>query len=355
MLRRAEGTKQNKVQHKKHLEEIRGVFYFFITSMISLYTLCRESFIDKIYNYMKNFRIIVTFILLIPILLPQLVLALPAVEETSATYNHAEEPSEQEIVQKILTTEKIDKISDILTPIDITPVKGLKLKSDNCPRPSKKTKTSKTLTEDEIALQYINQEVSVDKNYVPPDLVDLSGYFGTLNNQPICLRSVVALKLIAMSKDMEKEGLRLRLNSGFRSFYQQATLYKKYAPKTKNELPIVARPGHSEHQTGYSFDLASDTSPGQFAYTPESDWVKNNSYKYGFLVSYPEKSEEKTGYRAEAWHIRYVGVENARVLHLADYTLAYKTAYYHPNVLEFLLSNLKRKILENNTGNEIGG
>lgn len=184
--------------------------------------------------------------------------------------------------------------------------------------------------------------------------MDVASHFKTLNNQPICLRGVVAEQLIAMSKDMEKEGLKLRLNSGYRSFYQQATLYKKYAPK-KGELPIVAKPGHSEHQTGLSFDLASDTSPGEFAFTPESDWVKNNSYKYGFLVSYPEKSEEKTGYRAEAWHIRYVGTENALVLHSSEYTLAYKTAYYQPTVLGVLLQNLKRKILGTGSVNQIGG
>ena len=37
----------------------------------------------------------------------------------------------------------------------------------------------------------------------------------------------------------------------------------------------------------------------------------DNSYKYGFILRYPENKKDITGYNSEAWHFRYVGVEAA--------------------------------------------
>jgi HEPN domain-containing protein len=56
----------------------------------------------------------------------------------------------------------------------------------------------------------------------------------------------------------------------------------------------------------------------------------------------------------EPWHLRYVGVENAMLLHEANYTLAYKPAYYKTSSLTKLLSTLKQKFGFNKSV-EIGG
>lgn len=47
----------------------------------------------------------------------------------------------------------------------------------------------------------------------------------------------------------------------------------------------------------------------------EGVWLKDNCYKYGFIVRYPKGKENYTGYDYEPWHLRYVGRELATKLH----------------------------------------
>jgi D-alanyl-D-alanine carboxypeptidase len=65
-----------------------------------------------------------------------------------------------------------------------------------------------------------------------------------------------------------------------------------------------AQPGKSQHQLGLTIDFGSITD--EFAYTPEGKWLRENSWKYGFSLSYPEDMEWLTGYRHECWHFRYI-------------------------------------------------
>ena len=48
-----------------------------------------------------------------------------------------------------------------------------------------------------------------------------------------------------------------------------------------------------------------------FADTAAAKWLKDNSYKYGFILRYPKGKEDITGVIFEPWHFRYVGVEAA--------------------------------------------
>ena len=74
-----------------------------------------------------------------------------------------------------------------------------------------------------------------------------------------------------------------------------------------------ARAGYSEHQTGLAIDLNSIDMT--FDNTDESNWLKDNCYKYGFIIRYPNDKEDITGYMYEPWHIRYVGKNLANVLY----------------------------------------
>ena len=86
-----------------------------------------------------------------------------------------------------------------------------------------------------------------------------------------------------------------------------------------------ARPGHSEHQLGTTADLTSANVGFQlsegFGDTPEGAWVRENSWKYGFIISYPAGTEGITGYAYEPWHIRYVGEATAADVHASGLTL----------------------------------
>lgn len=75
---------------------------------------------------------------------------------------------------------------------------------------------------------------------------------------------------------------------------------------------VSSRPGHSEHQTGLTFDV--NTTEDSFAGTPEANWLAEHCAEYGFIIRYPEGKEDKTGYVYEPWHIRYLGKEKAEAV-----------------------------------------
>ena len=43
--------------------------------------------------------------------------------------------------------------------------------------------------------------------------------------------------------------------------------------------------------------------------------MKENAYKYGFILRYTKETEAITGYINEPWHYRYVGEYIAAALH----------------------------------------
>ena len=57
-----------------------------------------------------------------------------------------------------------------------------------------------------------------------------------------------------------------------------------------------------------------------FMQSPEYAWLDNNAYKYGFVQSYRSGTESITGYSAEPWHWRYVGIENATAIRSSGLT-----------------------------------
>ena len=62
----------------------------------------------------------------------------------------------------------------------------------------------------------------------------------------------------------------------------------------------AARAGSSEHETGYAIDVADYNHPVNFGEQESFKWMLNNSYKYGFILRYPEGKEDITGYDYES-------------------------------------------------------
>lgn len=118
-----------------------------------------------------------------------------------------------------------------------------------------------------------------------------------------------------MEADARALGLNLWLQSGFRSYSLQDAIYNNYVAMDGQAAADTysARAGHSEHQTGYAFDL--NTIEDSFAYTAEGKWVHDNCQNYGLILRYPKGKEDITGYKYESWHMRYVGVELAKKLY----------------------------------------
>lgn len=118
-----------------------------------------------------------------------------------------------------------------------------------------------------------------------------------------------------MCEDAEKEGLHVYMDSGFRSYEAQEKEYHYYSNRDGVEKADTysARPGYSEHQSGYTIDVNSNGP--SFNHTPEAEWLDDHCYEYGFIVRYPEGKTDETGYTYESWHFRYVGKELATKLY----------------------------------------
>lgn len=117
-----------------------------------------------------------------------------------------------------------------------------------------------------------------------------------------------------MQSAAEADGISLFIVSGYRSYDDQAAIYARYAEDDGEELADTysSRPGHSDHQTGYTFDLNSlDAS---FENTPEGIWLANNCAQFGFIIRYPKGKDAYTGYTFEPWHVRYVGTDKAEAI-----------------------------------------
>ena len=134
-----------------------------------------------------------------------------------------------------------------------------------------------------------------------------------------------------MFNDAVKDGLTLYINSPYRSYSVQSSLYNNYGARDGFSLADTysARPGFSEHQTGLAFDVTSkSTNFDTFAYSNEYEWLQKNAYKYGFILRYPKGKEYITGYQYESWHYRYVGVEIAKKIKELDLTFEEYYAYF---------------------------
>lgn len=163
------------------------------------------------------------------------------------------------------------------------------------------------------------QVILVNKwNPVPEDYtVDLVSY-GKWKVDRACYES-----LSKMLKALDSVGY-YSITSAYRSEATQQyiwdTRYQRYRNSGYSDKGAlekvqleVAVPGTSEHHLG----LAVDISAGDVV----DAWLAENSWRYGFILRYPEGTTELTGIIYEPWHFRYVGVELAQELYELDICL----------------------------------
>lgn len=114
----------------------------------------------------------------------------------------------------------------------------------------------------------------------------------------------------------------LIIYGSYRSTDFQEELYNQFtaAGEDDGEAPIVAKPGHSEHETGLAFDF-SEVVNLDYQGTGDFAWINENSYKYGFVERYTAEKEDITKYRKEPWHFRYVGIPHATYITKNDLCL----------------------------------
>ncbi|MDL2212140.1 M15 family metallopeptidase [Erysipelotrichaceae bacterium OttesenSCG-928-M19] len=169
--------------------------------------------------------------------------------------------------------------------------------------------------------------------YIPKDLVNVDDV-PKLDDDEYLLTSETAQALQKMCQDMEevnnKECGGLVLTSAYRSYKDQAKLYKSMININSSNKNVVNRAGSSEHQLGNSFDImTSNVKQEDYYKTKQYQWVKKHAASYGFIIRYPEKKESITGITFEPWHLRYVGIKVAQEITNNSLTLEeYNEKYY---------------------------
>jgi D-alanyl-D-alanine carboxypeptidase len=132
------------------------------------------------------------------------------------------------------------------------------------------------------------------------------------------LRQEASDAVVAMfDAALAEAGLELASNSAYRSYSAQEEVYD-------GDDLTTARPGFSEHQTGLTMDIGAasgDCSLAEcFADTPEGAWLRDNAWRFGFIMRYPADKTGVTGYSFEPWHYRYVGTDLATEMHDTGFT-----------------------------------
>lgn len=131
-----------------------------------------------------------------------------------------------------------------------------------------------------------------------------------------------------------------------------------YRPRGMNCGRMCAATGESDHHTGYTCDLIDPT----YGETLDTDyleqhvewkWLKENSYKYGFIDRFPEEwaggsmneplnvDENGTTGLFETWHYRYVGEKAAKEIAEGKYNNGKYDSLEHYLKMANRVSNLK--------------
>ncbi|QTX06255.1 M15 family metallopeptidase [Agromyces archimandritae] len=145
-------------------------------------------------------------------------------------------------------------------------------------------------------------------DYMPDDLVEVP----VEHTWEPLMRQEAADAVVAMFEAASAEpGFALASNSAFRDYETQVELYGDGSD------PTTAPPGHSEHQTGLTIDIGTvgGCSFECLETSPEGAWLRDNGYRFGFILRYPADKVDVTGYPPEPWHFRYIGVDLATEMH----------------------------------------
>jgi len=170
-------------------------------------------------------------------------------------------------------------------------------------------------------LVVVDREKALAAGYVPPDLVSLTAQGVPARPDTWTARRIIVDDLREMFAAGEKAGLHYFVFSAYRSYKTQTWLFDYWVKKVGRAEAerSSARAGHSEHQLGTTLDISAEGLKGDvfeiFGKTPAGQWLAANAWRYGFVMSYPEGTEDTTGYEYEPWHFRYVGREVAAIVH----------------------------------------
>jgi LAS superfamily LD-carboxypeptidase LdcB len=175
----------------------------------------------------------------------------------------------------------------------------------------------------------VNKYYYLENSYVPTDLEVIDDNYSKGSNNKLRHEARVAFEEMASAAKLDN--IILFNRSAYRSYQTQELIHNRSVSKygAIESDKTSARPGNSEHQTGLALDL--NLIDNSFKNTDAYKWLQQNSYKYGFILRYPEDKVSITGYNYEPWHYRYVGKDVALKIQSAAITFDEYYAYYIVN------------------------
>lgn len=181
----------------------------------------------------------------------------------------------------------------------------------------------------------VNKDHPITADYQPQDLVNLRNVLPSslvyVKGSDIQGNREAATALQTMFEAAKEDGITgWQISAGYRSYNYQQQLFQdkvdEYIAQGKSKADAVAAtkltvadPGTSEHHTGLAFDITVANTI--FKGTKQQIWLSKHCWDYGFIIRYQEGKEKITGFVAECWHIRYVGVQHSTVMRDHDWCL----------------------------------
>ena len=138
---------------------------------------------------------------------------------------------------------------------------------------------------------------------------------------------------IKMKDAAEKDGIKIKIVSGFRDFYRQQTIwnnkYKKFTEEFLLDGPSAIQeiirfstiPGTSRHHWGTEIDVIDENFKNEKnlliakkyeeggIFNSLKKWMDKNSEKFGFYIVYDD-NDKRPGFEYEPWHYTYKPVSN---------------------------------------------
>ena len=189
-----------------------------------------------------------------------------------------------------------------------------------------KTKKTTINLEEKMLVNKFNY---LTKDYKPNDLIAISNNYAYGTNQ--ALRKIAYDAYIEMFNSAKEDGITLIINSSYRSYEEQQSIYEDYSKWYGEEKAnlIAAKPGFSEHQSGFAVDIQTfNSTRTSFETSDAFNWLNKNAYKFGFILRFPKGKEYLTGYEYESWHYRYVGKDIAKYIQKNQITYDEYYAYF---------------------------
>lgn len=161
--------------------------------------------------------------------------------------------------------------------------------------------------------------------YEPSTLVEVKS---------IKVQEVMKKNLLSLLDEYKKTiGHELSLSNGYISFEENKEIYVSLEEKYGENIHYIANmSGQDESQLGYTIvlngatewlDMCNEADVFEsheytkmiqdYEFSTETiDWLKENAYRFGFVIRFPEEKESLTNHVYQPFVLRYVGKKNAK-------------------------------------------